>query len=247
MELLVIGDRVMTFVNDRKISEYEDVPRRSARGHIALQLIGGATKVEFRSIEVKELNPATAADTAKPAAMPVSRRAIVPATEASKSLRIEGDELVQTKAVRDFTPIRFGDPGWTDYDFSVRIKCEDRGMVFVHVRDRPGLGGYGYKLGTGTFPEEVINLIYKEANPRLGVRMTDGLPSDRWHDVRVSVRGDRIQCFLDGQRTFDVSDSLHPYGNVYLRSWNVPCRFRDIKVTAPDGKVLWEGLPELPE
>jgi len=149
--------------------------------------------------------------------------------------------------VRDFIPLGFGDLSWTDYDFGVRIKCEDRGMVFVHVRDRPVRGGYGYKLGTRAFPEEVINLNYKGANPAFGSRMTSGLASDRWHDVRISVRGDRIQCFLDGEQTFEVSDSLHSHGAVYLRSWNVPCRFRDIKVTAPDGKVLWEGLPELPE
>jgi len=204
--------------------------------------------VEFRRVEVKELIPATPAEIAPPAAMPDSRRATFDRQFGPLGWKIEGDELVQTTRAADtFTPIWFGDQAWTDYDFSVRIKSEDRGMLFVHVRQRPDRGYYEYKLGTRTFPEDKVNLNYKGANANINVRTTSDLASDRWHDVRISVRGNRIQCFLDGQQTFDVADSVHPYGSVGLRAWSTTCRFRDIKVTAPDGKVLWEGLPELPE
>jgi hypothetical protein len=246
MELLAIGNRIIVIVNHQKIADYEDIQRRSARGHIALQLLGAATRVEFRSVEVKELAPTTRTETSKPAAEPVSRRARFNPQFGLTGWKIEGDELVQTKAVGNFIPLSFGGLEWADYDFSVRIKSQDRGMVFVAVRDRADRGCYVYKLGTGMFPEEELTLAYR-TNAAIASRSTSGLPSDRWHDVRVSVRGDRIRCFLNGKQIFDVSDSLNPNGAVYLRSWKVPCRFRDIKATAPDGKVLWEGLPELPE
>jgi hypothetical protein len=72
----------------------------------------------------------------------------------------------------------------------------------------------------------------------------------RWYTARVKVRGSHYECFVnDGDkevRLVDFDDDRHPNGCVGLRTWNAVYRFKDIKVTAPDGTVLWEGLPEIP-
>jgi hypothetical protein len=38
---------------------------------------------------------------------------------------------------------------------------------------------------------------------------------------------------------------IQPSGSVGLRTWGGVYLFRNIKVSAPDGKVLLEGLPDL--
>ena len=41
-------------------------------------------------------------------------------------------------------------------------------------------------------------------------------------------------AFADGSRC----------GRVALHTWLTTAEFKDISVTAPDGKVLWSGLPD---
>jgi hypothetical protein len=66
-----------------------------------------------------------------------------------------------------------------------------------------------------------------------------------WYRALVSVRGDRAECFLNGRRVFAASIPDHPAGCIGLRTWRASYVFRNIRVTAPDGKVLLEGLPDL--
>jgi 3-keto-disaccharide hydrolase len=42
-----------------------------------------------------------------------------------------------------------------------------------------------------------------------------------------------------------VVNGLRPRGRVGLRTWWSAYRFRNIKVTAPDGETLWEGPPAI--
>jgi eukaryotic-like serine/threonine-protein kinase len=72
-----------------------------------------------------------------------------------------------------------------------------------------------------------------------------GVNANQWCQIRVSVRGPRCQCFLDNELLFDLTDRDHLRGAVGFRTWETKVRFRNIRVTAPDGKVLWEGVPEL--
>jgi hypothetical protein len=63
--------------------------------------------------------------------------------------------------------------------------------------------------------------------------------------MHVRVRGNHFQCFFNDSKIFDFKSDEHPAGCVGLRTWASHYRFRNIKVTAPDGKVLLEGLPDL--
>ncbi len=71
------------------------------------------------------------------------------------------------------------------------------------------------------------------------------LVDQRWYTARVKVRGSHFECYVDEVKLVDFDDDRHPNGCVGLRTWNSAYRFRNIKVTAPDGAILWEGLPEI--
>lgn len=68
-----------------------------------------------------------------------------------------------------------------------------------------------------------------------------------WHTVKVTLRGPHIRVELDGQEIFNTTDDYCQKGSVSLSCTGSPGRFRNIKVTAPDGTILWEGLPDLPK
>jgi hypothetical protein len=71
-----------------------------------------------------------------------------------------------------------------------------------------------------------------------------------WYTLRISIRGDHTECFLrDGENemmVFPFTDGRFATGCIGLRIVKSAYRFKNIKVTAPDGKVLWEGMPALP-
>ena len=68
-----------------------------------------------------------------------------------------------------------------------------------------------------------------------------------WYKLKISLRGTRIHIELDDHMLFDCADDFSQKGGVGLRCEHSAARFRNIKVTAPDGTILWEGLPDLPK
>ncbi len=76
--------------------------------------------------------------------------------------------------------------------------------------------------------------------------------SRRWYRARVSVRGNRILCTLHDLETglevvhlqTEDKDNLHPKGQVGFGTESSSYRFRNIRITSPDNKILWEGPPD---
>ena len=123
--------------------------------------------------------------------------------------------------------------GASDAGLIVRSTGEDRNLRF----GVSGKGGWKY--------------CFLEASEGGRSRILKSVPysilSGAWCTARVSVRGNHVTCSLhNGDRyvvLLDVDDELHPKGRVGLRTWFSAWRFKNIRVTAPDGKVLWEGPP----
>src|SRR5205814_10257745 len=67
----------------------------------------------------------------------------------------------------------------------------------------------------------------------------------RWYKAKVSVRGEKAVCYLDGVELFECKVPQIADGSVGLGTSFAIWRFKNIQVTAPDGTVLLEGLPDL--
>ncbi len=64
--------------------------------------------------------------------------------------------------------------------------------------------------------------------------------------MRLEVRGPRVRCYVDDERLFDHTDDRFAKGRVGFSTFSrTGARFRDIAITTPEGKVLWEGPPEI--
>ncbi len=173
----------------------------------------------------------------------------------SGSWLVEGGELVQTDAGK-FGKLLFGDLRWTDYDFTVELMREkglgDTGLFFHRTLRNDNQIWFGFGGAIGEERDACGIVAFKDGKEKMlhgGVKFH--LVDRRWYRARVSVRRNHIVCTLhDDQGNEPVHlnvdyDSL-PSGQVGLGTGRSSYRFRNIKVTAPNGKILWEGLPDLP-
>ena len=167
----------------------------------------------------------------------------------------EGNELVRAGGKQGW--IWFGDPTWTDYDFSFTVaKTSGSGGISVLFRAPRPRVGYLFTLGA---PNGDTRLEYQtpdgrwwypHQNPKLGLPRLAGrgpLTIDRPYFVRVEVRGNTCRCFWDGELMFTYDKVGIAGGMVGLRDHGqTSLRVSDIVVKSPDGKVLWSGAPKTP-
>jgi tRNA A-37 threonylcarbamoyl transferase component Bud32 len=164
---------------------------------------------------------------------------------------IDGDELVQSDADIEFAYLNFGDKNWTDYDFEVdAMRTAGRLSAAPAVR-QDGPNFYLFALGHG--PQSLAEVHLAEADGdrpwRELARADQALSDNEWYHFRVSVRGSHLECWIEHPmlttKLFDLDDNQHGRGRVGLRTVHSAYRFKNLRVTDPDGKVLWEGLPAL--
>lgn len=165
--------------------------------------------------------------------------------------KVEKDELVQSDLNTFDSVLVFGDLEWTDYDF----KCEARKIVGY----QPGYGevtqivraneGDCYEFTLGKYDgawQSLCTIAGRGRVARLGEKRTGPLDSSVWYKMEVRVRGDQIECWVDNALAVTGRSQNYAKGGVGLRTWRSQARFRNIQVTDPKGKVLFEGFPDLP-
>ncbi len=160
---------------------------------------------------------------------------------------VEGDQLI--KKGLEFGFVGFGDPDWTDYDLTFEARMVagpgDFGACFRTGAGKQYLlmlGGYGNKHLV-TIEESLGNGRWRPIE--LGLKPGTIQPF-KWYKLKISLLGPRIRIELDDHLLFALTDESSQKGSVQLRGTDCAVRFRNIKVSATDGTVLWEGPPDLP-
>jgi serine/threonine protein kinase/tetratricopeptide (TPR) repeat protein len=249
LDVIASGPTVRVLVNGQETARTEP-PTARRDGRIALYL-GEPGDVEVASIAVKELPPAATfrlpADAERPR---------------FGEWAVADNELVQPRAVSGARLV-FGDKAWTDYDFSVEAQMTDGdcgfGMLFrdsgqglhAHPQDQTErhkdhmIFVVGGLANSAHYLEHGIDAKDLEWVARTPLSVDKRLKKGEWYTARVSVRGGRVRCYLNGNQLFDAETKAAPAGFVGLMTWSAPFRFRNIRVTDPAGKVLLEGLPDL--
>jgi hypothetical protein len=106
-------------------------------------------------------------------------------------------------------------------------------------------------LGLGVFENKGYELYFQTNGngSRGGETHRDnwvwrGIDEGRWYAAKIEVRKGNIKCYLDNKLILSESNHAFSRGRVGLGTGKVRARFRRIKLTAPDGRVLFEGLPD---
>jgi len=157
--------------------------------------------------------------------------------------------LSQNRLLSD-VKLLFGNPEWTDYEFTLEARKDDgyEGfLILFRASDEENF--YWFNLGGWGNSQHALE---KEVNGnrRVITRPAPGtVRAGKWVPVRVRVSGNRYECWLDGQPLINYTDTTSPMlkGGVGLGSWSTAVSYRNIKVTAPDGSLLFSGLPSFPD
>jgi hypothetical protein len=164
---------------------------------------------------------------------------------------LEGDELILRNAAGDEW-LLFGDRSWKDYDFSFEVLQEGFpsgiSLLFRSPDDTKiqnfGFGWHNHKTSVMQYAEKGQSFQNLCPLKILG----DSIQSNRWYELKVVVRGKSTNAYCDGKLIFEIDNNLFNAGRVGVRTWKTwppKTRFRNIKVSGPDGAVLWAGPPEL--
>jgi hypothetical protein len=173
----------------------------------------------------------------------ISFRIGVPAYPHGGDWRLDGDELIQDAENADVSFLFFGDPSWTDYDISVEARrTQGAGLGWVVFRCEDVLNYWAFGAWG---PGDYRDVLTRVDGTIKSVQKKGWTIDDEWHRFKAVVRGEHIQCFLDDEPTFDVSDSRHTRGYVALATTHSASRFRNLRVTDAKGHVLLDGVHSL--
>ena len=160
---------------------------------------------------------------------------------------VDGQEIAQEQKIAAANWLWLGENGWTDYDLEVEAQRVDGTEGFgigFRMQDRENFlaanfGGWtNSRHGAEVVTEGSVKVLMSNTWPGT-------IETGRWYRVRVQVRGDHFKVLLDDTVVLDFSEPGHLCGAVGLRSWNTVNRFRKLRVTDPQRKVLFEGLPQV--
>lgn len=164
------------------------------------------------------------------------------------SWTIKNGQLSQSEKLSDVKLI-FGDPAWTDYDFTLEARKDDGYEGFL-ILFRASDEDNFYWLNIGGWGNSQ-HAIEKETEGRRDVMapfLKGTVPEKEWIPVRISVRGNRMEAYLNNQLLYNYTDTIHPMlnGAVGIGSWSTAVSFKNLKVTDSNGEILFAGLPEVP-
>ena len=126
---------------------------------------------------------------------------------------------------------------WGDYTYEVKARKTGGAegfLILFRAEDEDhffwwNIGGWGNKQhALETRPKKRV------FSPKPG-----SIETGKWYDVKIVLRGSSIRCYLDGQLIHDVDDPTYKAGGIGLGSWRTSVEYKDVLVTAPDGKKLY--------
>ena len=246
-EVIADGNVITVIVKGVVVAKFKLFSRKSTSGAIGL-LCRGNSKVAFRRVEIKKLiGPGAAGSAESGIELGTPQQPLdsgrVARFSGGAAWQIEGDELVQTKDIK-LAGFSFGNPTWTDYSFSADVKVvhDSPGVSLIFRQDRRGQ----YFFGAGTGGSSICRWLDSQFNVLADRKSRDAqLTNGRWQAMRIEARREKFTAYLNGQLVCSASDPSMIRGDVGFRVEG-QCRFRNIRVTATNGKILWEGLPGLP-
>jgi hypothetical protein len=242
LEVIAIGPRFRVLINAVPVVDYEDPGDSLSGGAIGVTCRPGS-KVRFRHLEIKELPPTPRLPPRRVGTLLKRWKSGFPAYSYwPDDWKVVDQEVQQINDGPGHRILLFGDRQWTDYDVVALVKSPAHpGVVYRadRVTEQGVFSVFMYGEGNGA---EVFGF-----GPWQRVRTAPGNGEpNHWYKLTVKLRGPNCQCFVDDNLLYEYQDPLRLRGMVGLRTWSSTAAFRDVKVLAPDGSVLLEGLPAMP-
>ncbi len=161
---------------------------------------------------------------------------------------IKEDSLVQSK-ISDNVRLVFGNKEWSDYEITLEAQKTDGSEGFLILfRVSNDEDFYWYNIGGwGNIQSALEKGVKAKAWGLIGPVIQNKIETGKWYNIKVRCEGGHYKVSLDEKTLLDFTDRNNPHlkGCIGVGTWNTKAKYRNIKVTSLDGKILFEGLPEL--
>ena len=204
----------------------------------------------------RQIRPIRPLPPTTPEAAPAPKTAAAPSAAAPAAApgEVAGGEWKSADGVltqsNDDTPalLLFGDKSWKDYTLELEAKKTDGDEGFlIPVRAKDDTHMVWFNVGGWGNTRTAFEGLTDEGKTDWGDGQTYAdfaeVQTGKWHKLKVVVSGKTVEGFLDGKSACKAATDDLPAGCVGVGTWSTEAQFRNIKVTAPDGKVLYEGTP----
>ncbi|MBV09400.1 protein kinase [Rubinisphaera sp.] len=155
-------------------------------------------------------------------------------------------ELIQASLGN--SSVVFGNLNWSDFHCSFETKTLQGPESFHHFfrcsADKKDMYWF-YFMGSS---KKAYLVKYKD-----GVKfiMCDPVEfvfqKNQWYKIDINANGPNLKVSVDGKVLFDVSDDSISRGALGLNTYYTAAMIRNLTVRSLDGKLLWEGFPEIPD
>jgi hypothetical protein len=129
-----------------------------------------------------------------------------------------------------------GDAAWSDYTISASFYDQDNANVGLIARYQNG-AYYRYRIireGYEDRPKHVIELVAEGTVTTLASLDAPGYEPRRWNTIMLSVNGDQVRAFFNGQLTIETRDAQLASGaaGLYTRAIG-GMLFDNVTITSP--------------
>ncbi|MDP6635059.1 MAG: DUF1080 domain-containing protein [Phycisphaerae bacterium] len=128
---------------------------------------------------------------------------------------------------------------WTDYTYELearRISGSEGFLIIFRAADKNNF--YWWNLGGWRNSAHAV-----ESRGRGGkgsfTKARGSIKNGKWYRIAIKVKGPSIKCYLNGKLIHDIRHFSHKAGGIGLGSWSTQVQYKNIRVTTPDGKMLY--------
>lgn len=143
-----------------------------------------------------------------------------------------------------------GVPSWTDYTYTLKARKlggAEGFLILFQVKDDQNwvwwnIGGWGNR-------QHGIERCEGGGKSGMGSQVSGSIETGKWYDVRVQVKGNNIQCFLDGKKIHEVeyqkTQSIHVSASQVAMSNEVILKVVNSSATAQRVGIQLSGISKL--
>jgi alpha-L-arabinofuranosidase len=120
------------------------------------------------------------------------------------------DGALHQSAQREFVRALAGDRSWGDYDLALKarkIAGAEGFLILFHIQGNEDRTWWNIAGWNNT--QHAVQLGGTQ-DPKRGA-----VEADRWYDIKVSVRGASVKCYLDGELVHDIKNTLATTSGMY--------------------------------